>query len=191
MRIRRVPGPVSLTCNGVLARSGRHEYDQPRYGPIRTRYALPSQLGAFFADYSPANGSSRSTRTSIENADAAVGVSYRCQPQHDLQLMPHRTRPRAPQSARQRDTAAVLVNAILKSTFASSDGNSWRTGRSGSGSTAAAQARAALARMISALAGHLEPRPAWLWRAVFRAQPGGAQKRRSDVEMNTPSPGDE
>jgi UbiD family decarboxylase len=51
-----------------------------------------------------------------ENADALFwAMSYRCQPQHDLQLLPHRDPghgPRGPHSG--GETACVLVNATLK-----------------------------------------------------------------------------
>jgi 4-hydroxy-3-polyprenylbenzoate decarboxylase len=55
-----------------------------------------------------------------ENADALFwAMSYRCQPQHDLQLLPHKDPghgPRGPHDG--GETAAVLVNATLKGTYA-------------------------------------------------------------------------
>jgi UbiD family decarboxylase len=55
-----------------------------------------------------------------ENADALFwAMSYRCQPQHDLELLPHKDPghgPRGPQDG--GETAAVLVNAMLKGTYA-------------------------------------------------------------------------
>jgi 4-hydroxy-3-polyprenylbenzoate decarboxylase len=55
-----------------------------------------------------------------ENADALFwAMSYRCQPQHDLQMLPHKDPghgPRGPHSG--GETAAVLVNAMLKGTYA-------------------------------------------------------------------------
>jgi UbiD family decarboxylase len=55
-----------------------------------------------------------------ENADALFwAMSYRCQPQHDLRLLPHKDSghgPRGPHDG--GETAAVLVNAMLKGTYA-------------------------------------------------------------------------
>src|SRR6516164_9274505 len=55
-----------------------------------------------------------------DNADALFwAMSYRCQPQHDLKLLPHKDPghgPRGPHDG--GETAAVLVNAMLKGTFA-------------------------------------------------------------------------
>jgi UbiD family decarboxylase len=55
-----------------------------------------------------------------ENADALFwAMSYRCQPQHDLRMLPHKDPghgPRGPHDG--GETAAVLVNATLKGTFA-------------------------------------------------------------------------
>ena len=54
------------------------------------------------------------------NADALLwAMSYRCQPQHDLQLVPHKDPGHGPRGPRDGgDTAAVLINAMLKGTFA-------------------------------------------------------------------------
>jgi UbiD family decarboxylase len=55
-----------------------------------------------------------------ENADALFwAMSYRCQPQHDLRLSPHKDPghgPRGPHDG--GETAAVLVNAMLKGPYA-------------------------------------------------------------------------
>ncbi len=55
-----------------------------------------------------------------ENADAVLwAMSYRCQPQHDLRMLPHKDPghgPRGPHDG--GETAAVLVNAMLKGTYA-------------------------------------------------------------------------
>jgi UbiD family decarboxylase len=55
-----------------------------------------------------------------ENADALFwAMSYRCQPQHDLRLLPHKDPghgPRGPHDG--GETAAVLINALLKGTYA-------------------------------------------------------------------------
>jgi 4-hydroxy-3-polyprenylbenzoate decarboxylase len=55
-----------------------------------------------------------------ENADALFwAMSYRCQPQHDLRLLPHKDPghgPRGPHDG--GETAAVLVNAMLKGPYA-------------------------------------------------------------------------
>ena len=55
-----------------------------------------------------------------ENADALFwAMSYRCQPQHDLKMLPHKDPghgPRGPHDG--GETAAVLVNAMLKGTYA-------------------------------------------------------------------------
>jgi UbiD family decarboxylase len=55
-----------------------------------------------------------------ENADALFwAMSYRCQPQHDLQLLPHKDPGHGPRGPHDRgETAAVLVNAMLKGTYA-------------------------------------------------------------------------
>ena len=54
------------------------------------------------------------------NADALLwAMSYRCQPQHDLQLMPHKDPGHGPRGPHDDgETAAVLINATLKGTFA-------------------------------------------------------------------------
>jgi 4-hydroxy-3-polyprenylbenzoate decarboxylase len=55
-----------------------------------------------------------------ENADAVFwAMSYRCQPQHDLHVLPHKDPghgPRGPHDG--GETAAVLINAMLKGTYA-------------------------------------------------------------------------
>ena len=55
-----------------------------------------------------------------DNADALLwAMSYRCQPQHDLKLIPHKDPghgPRGPHDG--GESAAVLVNATLKGSFA-------------------------------------------------------------------------
>ncbi|HYS50043.1 MAG TPA: UbiD family decarboxylase [Xanthobacteraceae bacterium] len=55
-----------------------------------------------------------------ENADALFwAMSYRCQPQHDLQLVPHKDPGHGPRGPRDGgETAAVLINATLKGTYA-------------------------------------------------------------------------
>ena len=55
-----------------------------------------------------------------ENADALLwAMSYRCQPQHDLQMLPHKDSGHGPRGPRDNgETAAVLINATLKQTFA-------------------------------------------------------------------------
>ena len=54
------------------------------------------------------------------NADALLwAISYRCQPQHDLHVLPHKDPghgPRGPLDG--GETAAVLINATLKGTYA-------------------------------------------------------------------------
>jgi len=54
------------------------------------------------------------------NADALLwAMSYRCQPQHDLHLLPHKDPGHGPRGPRDEgETAAVLINAMLKGTFA-------------------------------------------------------------------------
>jgi 4-hydroxy-3-polyprenylbenzoate decarboxylase len=54
------------------------------------------------------------------NADALLwAMSYRCQPQYDLQLVPHKDPGHGPRGPRDGgETAAVLINATLKGTFA-------------------------------------------------------------------------
>jgi UbiD family decarboxylase len=55
-----------------------------------------------------------------ENADALFwAMSYRCQPQHDLQVVGHKDPGHGPRGPRDDgETAAVLINAMLKGTFA-------------------------------------------------------------------------
>jgi len=55
-----------------------------------------------------------------ENADALFwAMSYRCQPQHDLVLLPHKHPGHGPRGERDGgETAAVLIDATLKGTFA-------------------------------------------------------------------------
>jgi UbiD family decarboxylase len=57
---------------------------------------------------------------SVDNADALLwAMSYRCQPQHDLHVVPHKDPghgPRGPHDG--GESAAVLINATLKGTFA-------------------------------------------------------------------------
>src|SRR5262249_19950301 len=54
------------------------------------------------------------------NADALFwAMSYRCQPQTDLHLLPHKDPGHGPRGPRDEgETAAVLINAMLKGTFA-------------------------------------------------------------------------
>src|SRR5215813_12089187 len=54
------------------------------------------------------------------NADALFwAMSYRCQPQHDLHLLRHKDPGHGPRGPRDEgETAAVLINAMLKGTFA-------------------------------------------------------------------------
>jgi 4-hydroxy-3-polyprenylbenzoate decarboxylase len=55
-----------------------------------------------------------------ENADALFwAMSYRCQPQHDLVMLLHKDPGHGPRGDRDGgETAAVLINAMLKGTFA-------------------------------------------------------------------------
>src|SRR5882672_5768981 len=55
-----------------------------------------------------------------ENADMLFwAMSYRCQPQHDLKLVPHKDPGHGPRGTRDGgETAAVLINATLKGTYA-------------------------------------------------------------------------
>jgi UbiD family decarboxylase len=56
---------------------------------------------------------------SIDNADALLwAMSYRCQPQHDLHVLPHKDPGHGPRGPRDGgESAAVLINATLKGTF--------------------------------------------------------------------------
>src|SRR5262249_58939572 len=46
-------------------------------------------------------------------------MSYRCQPQHDLKVMPHKDPGHGPRGPRDGgESAAVLINATLKGTYA-------------------------------------------------------------------------
>ena len=55
-----------------------------------------------------------------DNADALFwAMSYRCQPQHDLKVVPHNDPGHGPRGPRDDgETAAVLINATLKTPFA-------------------------------------------------------------------------
>jgi 4-hydroxy-3-polyprenylbenzoate decarboxylase len=55
-----------------------------------------------------------------DNADALLwAMSYRCQPQHDLQVVPHKDPGHGPRGPRDGgESAAVLVNATLKGDYA-------------------------------------------------------------------------
>ena len=55
-----------------------------------------------------------------QNADALLwAMSYRCQPQHDLLVVPHKHPGHGPRGPRDNgETAAVLINATLKGTYA-------------------------------------------------------------------------
>jgi len=55
-----------------------------------------------------------------ENADALFwAMSYRCQPQHDLKVVPHKDPGHGPRGPRGGgESAAVLINATLKGTYA-------------------------------------------------------------------------
>ena len=55
-----------------------------------------------------------------ENADAVFwAMSYRCQPQHDLVVVPHKHPGHGPRGPRDDgETAAVLINAMLKGSYA-------------------------------------------------------------------------
>ena len=55
-----------------------------------------------------------------QNADALLwAMSYRCQPQHDLLVVPHKHPGHGPRGPRDNgETATVLINATLKGTYA-------------------------------------------------------------------------
>jgi 4-hydroxy-3-polyprenylbenzoate decarboxylase len=55
-----------------------------------------------------------------ENGDALLwAMAYRCQPQHDLKLLPHKDPGHGPRGTRDGgETAAVLINALLKGPYA-------------------------------------------------------------------------
>ena len=55
-----------------------------------------------------------------ENADALFwAMAYRCQPQHDLKVVPHKDPGHGPRGPRDAgESAAVLINATLKGTYA-------------------------------------------------------------------------
>jgi 4-hydroxy-3-polyprenylbenzoate decarboxylase len=55
-----------------------------------------------------------------ENADALFwAMSYRCQPQHDMHVLPHKDPGHGPRGPRDDgESASVLINAMLKTTFA-------------------------------------------------------------------------
>jgi 4-hydroxy-3-polyprenylbenzoate decarboxylase len=134
------------------------------------------------------------------NADALFwAMSYRCQPQHDLHLVPHKDPGHGPRGPRDEgETAAVLINAMLKGKFA----------------PVALPKREFMenAKAIWERLGlpALKPEPPWhgydlgywpehLERQARMAVAGdyfsvgmeAAQHRRNDVEMNTPVEGEQ
>ena len=135
-----------------------------------------------------------------ENADALFwAMSYRCQPQHDLHLLPHKDPGHGPRGPRDDgETAAVLINATLKGTFAPVA----LPKREFMENAKAIWERLGLPPLKPETPWHgydLGYWPGSLARqarmavesdyfAIGREQ---AQKRRSDVEMNTPVPRDE
>jgi 4-hydroxy-3-polyprenylbenzoate decarboxylase len=135
-----------------------------------------------------------------DNADAILwAMSYRCQPQHDLHVMPYKDPGHGPRGPRDEgEAASVLIDARLKGTFA----------------PVALPKREFMenARAIWERLGlpPLKPEPPWhgyelgtwpddLARAAqlavesdyFATGQAQAQKRRSDVDMNTPVERDE
>ena len=135
-----------------------------------------------------------------QNADALFwAMSYRCQPQHDLLVVPHKHPGHGPRGPRDDgETASVLINATLKGTFA----------------PVALPRREYMeaARLIWERLGlpALEPESPWHgyelghWPAELERQARMAaasdyfalgremgNRRRSDVEMNTPVGRDE
>jgi UbiD family decarboxylase len=134
------------------------------------------------------------------NADALFwAMSYRCQPQHDLHLVPHKHPGHGPRGPRDGgETAVVLIDAMLKGTFA----------------PVALPQREFMenAKAIWERLGlpPLKPEPPWhgydlgYWPEALARQARMAvesdyfavgrelaQKRRSDVEMNAPVERDE
>jgi UbiD family decarboxylase len=130
-----------------------------------------------------------------DNADMLFwAMSYRCQPQHDLKVVPHKDAGHGPRGPRDGgESAAVLINAMLKGTYA----------------PVALPAREFMekARMIWERLGlpPLTPQPPWhgytlghwpddLARQAAMAAGGDyfelgqnlANERRSDVAMNAP-----
>jgi UbiD family decarboxylase len=135
-----------------------------------------------------------------DNADALFwAMSYRCQPQHDLKVVPHKDPGHGPRGPRDGgESAAVLINATLKGTF----------------SPVALPKREFMenARAIWERLGlpPLAPEPPWhgydlgYWPAdlarqaematnsdYFELGKNLANERRSDVAMNTPVQRDE
>jgi 3-octaprenyl-4-hydroxybenzoate carboxy-lyase len=55
----------------------------------------------------------------LDSADALFwAMSYRCQPQHDLKVVPHKDPGHGPRGPRDGgESAAVLINAMLKGTY--------------------------------------------------------------------------
>ena len=93
-----------------------------------------------------------------DNADALLwAMSYRCQPQHDLEVVPYKDPGHGPRGPRDGgESAAVLVNATLKGPYATGRAAQARIhgqcqGDLGAARPAAADATAAMAR--------LRPRP--------------------------------
>jgi 4-hydroxy-3-polyprenylbenzoate decarboxylase len=130
-----------------------------------------------------------------ENADALFwAMAYRCQPQHDLHLLPHKDPGHGPRGPRDDgETAAVLINAMLKGTFAPVA----LPKREFMENAKAIWERLGLPALKPQSPWHgydLGYWPEHLARQARMAVAGDyfdlgrehAQKRRSDVEMNTP-----
>jgi len=87
-----------------------------------------------------------------DNADAVFwAMSYRCQPQHDLHVVPHKDPGHGPRGPRDGgESASVLINATLKGPSrggsAAARVHGERTRDLGAARTAAAQAGIAVAR---------------------------------------------
>ncbi len=113
--------------------------------------------GAARCTASPASGSSPIDEDiDPDNADALFwAMSYRCQPQHDLKVVPHKDPGHGPRGPRDGgETAAVLINATFKGAYAPvalprREFMEQREGDLGAARAAAANAAAAVARLRS------------------------------------------
>ena len=132
-----------------------------------------------------------------DNADALFwAMSYRCQPQHDLQVRAAQgSRPRAARTARRRREAPpVLINATLKGTYApvalpKREFMETRQGDLGAARPAAAYAASRRGTATISATGRTSWRGRPRWRRsseYFELGKELANERRSDVAMNTP-----
>ena len=127
-----------------------------------------------------------------QNADALFwAMPYRCQPQHDLLVVPHKHPGHGPRD--EGETAAVLINATLKGTYApvalpKREFMERAKADLGTARPAAAQTGKSVARLRSRLLARRARTPGAYGRRqrLFRAGRETGNQRRNDVAMNVP-----